>query len=353
MNSVVVNIDTPMIPMMGRSCQFEKHLSANIDDPNLFNSGMLCRTFNYPLQSNRDRLIDEALASKLTQHERNIPILEQNLYASEEVLVNKLTALLAASLKINSEQMNKALSTLIKKENVNVVTIYNCITKQFNIGQAGLIPSIESVLDKEIAVINAYFSAVLALSKERTAIKESTLAAGRVKAKFGRFINKVTDTNGNVMYLSGNWLHRASGPAYISAEGDQYWFTNGLLGRANGLPAVELKSGEKRWYHKGLLHRENDLHAVELPSGEMHWYYNGLRDRINGPAVVGFDGKNDYIAWYQKGVYHNNENVAAVLFPSGTKFYYVRGDPHRTNGPALAFSDKYDAWYKNGIKQGF
>ena len=349
-----VNIDIPMIPMMGRCCQFEKYALANVDDPNLCKSGISCRNINYAMQSNSERLSDEALASALVQNERNIPILEQNLYASEEVLVNKLTAALAASLKINSDQLFKSLGALIKKENINVVTIYNGITKQFNIDQVGLIPKIESVLDKEDASINSHFTAVLSLSKMRTAVKESTLAVDRLKTGFNSLTTKkVTDVKGNVMYLKGNWLHNANGPAYISAEGDKYWFTKGLLDRGNDLPAVELKSGEKRWYRKGLLHRDNDLHAVELMSGEKHWYCGGLRNRINGPAVIGFDGKNDYTAWYQHGVYNNKENIPAVLFPTGTKFYYVKGDPHRTNGPALAFADKYDTWYKNGIRQGF
>ncbi len=348
------NVDMPMVPMMGRCGQFEKHPSANVDDPSIFNLGVSSRTVNYPIQSNNERLNDELLASALSQNESIIPILEQNLYTSEEMLVNKLTAALAASLKISSDQLFKSLGALIKKENINVVTIYNCINTQFNTDVATQIPKIESVLDKETAAINAHFNAVLSLSRGRSAIKESTLAAGRLKTGFNSLTTKkVTDLKGNIMYLKGNWLHKSNGPAYISAEGDRYWFTKGLLHRDNDLPAVELTSGEKHWYRKGLLHRDNDLPAKELTSGEKHWYYNGLRHRLNKPSVIWSDGKNDYMAYYQNGVCHNIENVPAVLFPSGTKFYYVKGAPHRTNGPALAFSDKYDTWFKNGIKQGF
>jgi hypothetical protein len=72
-----------------------------------------------------------------------------------------------------------------------------------------------------------------------------------------------------------NQLHRENGPAEEYANGDKFYYINGLLHRENG-PAVERANGYKFYYIKGLLHRE-DGPAVEYADGSKRYYINGKR----------------------------------------------------------------------------
>jgi hypothetical protein len=64
-------------------------------------------------------------------------------------------------------------------------------------------------------------------------------------------------------------------PAVEYAEGDKFWYHNGLRHRING-PAVEFASGAKHWYHNDQLHR-TDGPAIELENGAKSWWF---RDSI-------------------------------------------------------------------------
>ena len=57
------------------------------------------------------------------------------------------------------------------------------------------------------------------------------------------------------------------------ANGDIYWFLNGVRHREDG-PAVEESDGTKSWYFNGKLHRE-DGPACEYGEGSKEWYFNG------------------------------------------------------------------------------
>lgn len=60
-------------------------------------------------------------------------------------------------------------------------------------------------------------------------------------------------SNGNIFWYKdadANILHREDGPACEYANGDKYWFINGLRHREGG-PAIEYSDGEKHWYYHG------------------------------------------------------------------------------------------------------
>jgi len=54
----------------------------------------------------------------------------------------------------------------------------------------------------------------------------------------------------------GYWHREGDLPATISANGDKYWYKNGMKYRNNNLPAVEYANGSKAWYDRnGRCHR--------------------------------------------------------------------------------------------------
>ena len=55
-----------------------------------------------------------------------------------------------------------------------------------------------------------------------------------------------------------------------------YYCENGLLHRANGLPAIEFIDGSKGYYENGKYHRANGLPAVEYADGSKGYYENGI-----------------------------------------------------------------------------
>jgi hypothetical protein len=46
-------------------------------------------------------------------------------------------------------------------------------------------------------------------------------------------------------------------PAYIRADGTQYWYQHGKLHRDNDKPAIIRADGTQRWFQHGKLHRDN------------------------------------------------------------------------------------------------
>jgi len=117
-------------------------------------------------------------------------------------------------------------------------------------------------------------------------------------------------------------LHRVDGPSIEYANGDKYWYKNGLLHRVDG-PARVYINGDKEWYLNGKLHRE-DGPAIEYANGDKYWYLNGKLHREDGPAKE---------------------------FSNGNKYWYLNGNCHRDDGPAKEYANGYKYWYLNGEKQ--
>ena len=67
-------------------------------------------------------------------------------------------------------------------------------------------------------------------------------------------------------------IHRLDGPAIEYANGDKWWYVNGVAHRLDG-PAIEWADGGKRWYVNGQIHRA-DGPAIEWASGSKWWYVN-------------------------------------------------------------------------------
>lgn len=51
-------------------------------------------------------------------------------------------------------------------------------------------------------------------------------------------------------YNAQGQLHREDGPAFISSNGTQYWYKNGIRHREDG-PGVIFSDGRQYWYLKG------------------------------------------------------------------------------------------------------
>ena len=80
--------------------------------------------------------------------------------------------------------------------------------------------------------------------------------------------------------------------------------------------------GSTRWYNEvGKLHRE-DGPAIEYADGDKFWYLNGLLHREDGPAVEWADGlKLWYLIWYLNGRSYTEEEFALLQFMKGINIY--------------------------------
>ena len=82
-----------------------------------------------------------------------------------------------------------------------------------------------------------------------------------------------TDEFGTVMYLNAaGRRHRLHGPAVIYANGNCYWYRDGLLHRDNA-PAVVYHNGSLLWYRNGKRHRTDD--AACILNGIRYWFLHG------------------------------------------------------------------------------
>lgn len=63
-------------------------------------------------------------------------------------------------------------------------------------------------------------------------------------------------------------IHRESGPAFESANGDKQWWLN------NKLYKLEQYDGNITWYKNDVIHRI-DGPAVEYPDGTKEWWLKG------------------------------------------------------------------------------
>ena len=68
-------------------------------------------------------------------------------------------------------------------------------------------------------------------------------------------------------------LHREDGPAFVTFDGTEYWYQNGLRHREDG-PAVKYTTGSEEWYLNGKRHRM-DGPAISYDTGYKCWYING------------------------------------------------------------------------------
>jgi hypothetical protein len=69
--------------------------------------------------------------------------------------------------------------------------------------------------------------------------------------------------------------HREDGPALEWADGDKFWYRDGLVHREDG-PAIDCSNGTKKWYRDGLVHRE-DGPALIYSNGSKYWYIDGVQ----------------------------------------------------------------------------
>ena len=68
-------------------------------------------------------------------------------------------------------------------------------------------------------------------------------------------------------------LHREDGPAFVTFDGTEYWYQNGLRHREDG-PAVKYTTGSEEWYMNGKRHRM-DGPAIMYDTDYRFWYING------------------------------------------------------------------------------
>lgn len=78
----------------------------------------------------------------------------------------------------------------------------------------------------------------------------------------------VYDSNGGQRWsVYYDTLHNENGPAYISFDGAQLWFKNGVKHREDG-PAIIFSDGGEMWYRNGLIHiiggPAANIHGVDI-----------------------------------------------------------------------------------------
>lgn len=116
-------------------------------------------------------------------------------------------------------------------------------------------------------------------------------------------------------------LHRDDGPALITPEGTEYWYSGGNIHRSDG-PAVIQKDGTRHWYQCNKLHRLEGP-AIECADGSRSWYRKGRLHRLEGPAKVLADGTEH---WYIDGRRLNPPQHAAYVFALTHDFPVFRTD---------------------------
>jgi hypothetical protein len=97
----------------------------------------------------------------------------------------------------------------------------------------------------------------------------------------------------------------------ICANGNQYWFKNGIKHRDNDLPAIIRADGTQCWYQNGKIHRDNDLPSIITSDGNQFWYKNGLRHRDNNLPAVIYNNGTKY--WFKDGLLHRDNNLPAAI----------------------------------------
>jgi hypothetical protein len=68
-------------------------------------------------------------------------------------------------------------------------------------------------------------------------------------------------------------------------------------------------------------------------NGHKIWFFNGKEHRLDGPAVIWYDGK---LAWYKNGEVHRIQGPA--LNDSAVKEWWKNNRRHRLNAPAIVYS---------------
>jgi len=104
------------------------------------------------------------------------------------------------------------------------------------------------------------------------------------------------------------WSVRLYDGMSVTADGDRFWYLNGLLHRHDG-PAAERADGGRYWYINGRLHRE-DGPAIEYAECVRYWYINGKLHREDGPAIESACGN---LYWYINGKRVSEEDFPSTL----------------------------------------
>jgi hypothetical protein len=156
-------------------------------------------------------------------------------------------------------------------------------------------------------------------------------------------------------------LHRSGGPAVHEIDKMAFWFTRGLLHRADGA-AVQTATTEI-WYRHGLVHRGGGQPAVVDTSNTFNenynnkkiqrWYRFGVLHREDGPAVI--PSRQAYNAldgdWYYNGRLHREDGPVYVDSLNGSVEWRRHGLLHREDGPAETCSVLGRTWYRHGVPQ--
>ena len=83
----------------------------------------------------------------------------------------------------------------------------------------------------------------------------------------------------------------------IDYAGNNYWHTkySSDFHRDNDLPAFISVDGDLYWYQRGNKHRENDKPAIVFSDGTVEWWYHGKKHRINDqPAIINANGSMEF-----------------------------------------------------------
>ena len=128
---------------------------------------------------------------------------------------------------------------------------------------------------------------------------------------------------GTQYWLEKGILHRDSGPAVITHDGERHYYSHGKHNsRPGDLPAFEGSNGEQIWMRDGIPHRDGDKPARIYPGRYQEWLVDGKLHRdFDRPAVVRANGDR---MWYRHDRSWRADGKPVVEYADGTVAYTFR-----------------------------
>lgn len=130
------------------------------------------------------------------------------------------------------------------------------------------------------------------------------------------------DTGEKRYYIEGKTHREGDQPAWIIPGKIKAWMLEGLCHREDDQPAIIYDDGQQQWYHGGVEHRDYLPAYINPNTGAYRYSYNGNRHRDNGPAE-----KDEYgnLFWYKHGKLHREDGPAVITY-DGREEYFLEGE---------------------------
>lgn len=128
------------------------------------------------------------------------------------------------------------------------------------------------------------------MSKKRLPVRRIIVAAALL-AVFAvlltwqqKAVRLLVEDDGTRIWLLGDEIHRADGPAIIYPGVSAWWIQHNVIHRVDG-PAVVFEDGAEVWCKNGLLHRDGGP-AITTAQGKSGWWIEGRPYRQDAPVIA-------------------------------------------------------------------